>query len=57
MTNDRMHVHRVLGVDDKERGVETKDAERANVVEGVGYTVYVKSEKVCADLLRTMSVR
>lgn len=44
-------------MDDRERGTETKVAGKANVVERVGYTVYVRFEKVCTDLLRATSVR
>jgi hypothetical protein len=44
---DRMyvHTHKVLGMDDRERGRQTRVAGKVNVIERVGYTVYVGSER------------
>lgn len=42
---------------EKERGIKTRVARKANVVERVGYAVYVKSRKVCTNLLGATSVR
>jgi len=56
---DRIQVHTQgeLRMYDRERGTKTKVAGKANVIERVGYAVYVESGKVCTDLLRTNSVR
>jgi len=42
---------------DRERGIKTKVAGKVNVVERVGYAVYVKSGKVGTDLLRATNVQ
>ena len=41
----------------RERGTKTRVARKANVVERMGYAVYVGSGKVCTVLLRVKSVQ
>jgi len=46
------HTHKILGVDDRERGRQMKVRGKLNVIQRVGYTVYVGSEKVCLTDVR-----
>lgn len=62
MTNNHIptvctFMHKVLRMHDKERGTRTKVGRKVNVVERVRYALYVRSGKVCTDLLRATSVR